>query len=329
MPTNCQTEISDSAVSAYSSRPSHGAKSALQAHRVEQARGDAPERRQDQLPGEADDHEAEDRGDEDRRAVERGEPQARRGEQRREQDADRVLHQHMDQEEPGVVAERVPEARRPARIAEEGAEVAEARRTLRPLDAAEEREVQRREQRHDHDRGVDRDRGRQEHQDMPAERLASALGSGIGRTSPGVQCRIGLAPAVEPGSGASPWRRHGRARARSVNADQRPRNRRCAPFAAGLRAPARLTSPAACTSSPGPPAGGRRPPRGSRCRGSRWRWRSRSRSRGSACPATGSGRSSGSCSRRCRASRRTPAPAGPRARPRASISGKKPGSALA
>jgi hypothetical protein len=109
MPTNCQTETSARVVSAYSSLPSQGANRIAEADRVQHRGGDAPDRREDQLPGEADDHEGEDRRHEDRRAVERREAQPRMREDRGQRDADGVLHQHVDQEEPEIVAERVPE----------------------------------------------------------------------------------------------------------------------------------------------------------------------------------------------------------------------------
>ena len=64
---------------------------------------------EDELPGKADDDEGQDRRDEDRGAVEGREAQARAGEERGQRNADRVLHQHMDDEEPGVIPKRVPE----------------------------------------------------------------------------------------------------------------------------------------------------------------------------------------------------------------------------
>ena len=40
--------------------------------------------------------------------------------------ADRVLHQHVDEEEDEVVLQRVPERRRPCRVEQQGVEIAEA-----------------------------------------------------------------------------------------------------------------------------------------------------------------------------------------------------------
>ena len=98
----------------------------LQADRVQHAGGDAPDWREDQLPDEADDHETEDRGDEYRGPVEGGHSQAGGGKDRGEGDADGVLDQHVDHEEPGVVPQGVPESVRPEGVAEEGREVLEA-----------------------------------------------------------------------------------------------------------------------------------------------------------------------------------------------------------
>jgi hypothetical protein len=117
-------------------------------------------------------------GDEDGGAVEGGAAEAGRGEERGQHHADRVLHEHVDHEEPGVVAQRVPEALGPARVGEEGAEVVEADELPDALGGAEEREVQGREERDDHDRGVDEHGRCEEHEDVPAERLA--VGRGLG-----------------------------------------------------------------------------------------------------------------------------------------------------
>ena len=77
MPTFCQTEISDTAISAEPGLPSQGAKKRLHADQIHEKRRDAPDRRQDQLPDEADDDEGKQRRQEDRRPVEGRETQLR------------------------------------------------------------------------------------------------------------------------------------------------------------------------------------------------------------------------------------------------------------
>ena len=70
MPTNCQTEISAERGERVVFLAEPGREQALQPDAIEQVGRDAPDRRQDQLPDEADDDEGEDGRDEDRRAVE-------------------------------------------------------------------------------------------------------------------------------------------------------------------------------------------------------------------------------------------------------------------
>ncbi len=106
MPTNCHTEISASVTSAVEGRPSQGANQAPSPTALQRAFGDAPQRRQDEVPGEADDHHREHRRQEDDGAVERLQLQAGQAEQARQRDADRILHRHVDGEEHEVVAQR-------------------------------------------------------------------------------------------------------------------------------------------------------------------------------------------------------------------------------
>ena len=120
MPTNCQTEISASVTSAVEGRPSQGANQRAEADRLQRALGDAPQRRQDQVPGEADDHDRQHGRQEDHRAIEALELEPRQAQQTRERDADRVLHQHVDGEEDQVVPGRVPERLRPDRVGRAG-----------------------------------------------------------------------------------------------------------------------------------------------------------------------------------------------------------------
>src|SRR3546814_3734984 len=87
---------------------------------------------------------------------------------RSKRDADRILHSHVDDEEDGIVPQRVPEIRRQTRVSEQALEIGKADKTHLALDGVEEREPQRLDQRQDHDRRVDQDRRRQEDGDMPA-----------------------------------------------------------------------------------------------------------------------------------------------------------------
>ena len=168
MPTNCQTEISAERGQRILFLAEPRREQALQPDEVEQVRRDAPERRQDQLPDEADDDEGQDRRHEDRRAVEGAEAQLRAGQQRGQQHADRVLHQHVDDEEPEIVPERVPEAGRPARVAEQRAEIVEADEDRLLVDDVEQRQLQRAEQRQDHDSRID------EHAPAPGTRRCAS-----------------------------------------------------------------------------------------------------------------------------------------------------------
>ncbi len=87
-------------------------------------------------------------------------------EDRGERQTNRILHQHVDEEEPEVVAKRVPERPRPARIAEEGAEVLEPGEDRSGLAVRVKRQPQGVEKRPDHHRRIDEDGRRQKHRDM-------------------------------------------------------------------------------------------------------------------------------------------------------------------
>ena len=126
MPTNCQTEISASVTSAVEGRPSQGANQASQAHRLQRAFGDAPQRRQDQVPGEADDDHRQHGRQEDDRAIEPLELEARQAQEPCERDADRVLHRHVHGEENQIVPGRVPKRLRPDRVGQQRDEIGEA-----------------------------------------------------------------------------------------------------------------------------------------------------------------------------------------------------------
>ena len=92
-----------------------GREQRAEADRLQRALGDAPERRQDEVPGEADDDDRQHRRQEDQRAIEAAQPQVRQAQQPRQRDADRVLHQHVHDEEFQVVPAGVPERPRPDR----------------------------------------------------------------------------------------------------------------------------------------------------------------------------------------------------------------------
>ena len=98
-----------------------GREQPLQADRTQHRRRHAPDRAQDQLPGEADDHHRQHGRHEDGGAVEGPARQVRHRQDRRERHADRVLHQHVDHEEVEIVPERVPELAGPALVEEQHA----------------------------------------------------------------------------------------------------------------------------------------------------------------------------------------------------------------
>jgi hypothetical protein len=159
MPTNCQTDISETVMSAVDSSPSQGAKRKPRPN-VCRNLGDAPERRENQLPGEADDDDRQHGRHEDQRAVGGAKAKARQAEQGGEHQADGVLHGHVNQEEQAVVPEGVPERNRPGRVGQQRAEIAETDEDKAVVGLAQVKRIEDRgDQRIDREQRVDENGG--------------------------------------------------------------------------------------------------------------------------------------------------------------------------
>ena len=183
MPTNCQTEIRETVISAVLSWPSQGAKSWGRPMVFEEPLGDAPERAQDQLPDETDDDDREHGRQEDEGAIDVAPEEPRQAQHGGQRDADDVLHRHMDGEEDQIVDQRVAELVGPDRMGQQVDEVLEPREMRDAgLVLAVEGVADGVEQGIDREERVDEGRRRQEHQDMGPGPAASRWRRLLGKT---------------------------------------------------------------------------------------------------------------------------------------------------
>ena len=88
---------------------------------------------------------------------------------RGEGDADGVLHQHVDAEEPEIVAKGVPELLGPDRIAKQGLEIVEPDKHADILHLAVKGKAQGVEERKDHHCRIDQHGRGEENDDVPAK----------------------------------------------------------------------------------------------------------------------------------------------------------------
>ncbi|MNS97007.1 hypothetical protein D3C72_1313290 [compost metagenome] len=99
---------------------------AANAHAIHQRLAHTPQRRQDQLPDEADDDDGQQGGQEDQGAVAALALQTLEAEEGGQQQADGILQQHVDEEKLAVVPHRIPETLRPLRVEQDGGVVGQA-----------------------------------------------------------------------------------------------------------------------------------------------------------------------------------------------------------
>ena len=150
-----------------------------QAGRAQQASRDTPQGAEDQLPDEADDHKRQHGRREEQRPVDGQAGEAPRAEQRRQQQPDRILHEHVDGEEDEVVPHGAPEPRRIEGVGDQAGVVLQPHEhDASAFRVSMETQSQGIEQRVDHERGIDGGRGQDEYDDMegnPAEAWPHAI----------------------------------------------------------------------------------------------------------------------------------------------------------
>ena len=172
-PTHCQHETREMTISDETGLAQPGQRQLLQAHASENLVDGAPLRIEDQAPEKADHQDGERGRDKNDRAQRAGAADAG-GEQRGKEQAQRVLHQHVNGEKDDGVAQRIEEAVAPERVREELNVVFEPDKAVRAqAGTLVKAEPQRVDQGKGHEADIDH-QGRQQEED-PGRTLAAGV----------------------------------------------------------------------------------------------------------------------------------------------------------